>query len=153
MKKERILSNVANGKIIKLTDVPDDVFSRKILGDGFAVIPTSGNIYSPADGTVTDVTETLHAYCITTDDGLELLVHIGVDTVELKGEFFSALVKKGDKIRRGEGIAYADIDGISDKGYNPTTMVVITNTEKMSSYDIREAEAQSAGTPALTYKL
>lgn len=153
IKKERILSNVANGKIIKLEDVPDEVFSQKILGDGFAVIPTSGNIFSPADGTVTDVPDSLHAYCITTDDGLEVLVHIGIDTVELKGEFFTALVKAGDKIRRGEGIAYADIDGIAEKGYNPTAMVVITNTEKMSEYKVREAEAQSAGTPALTYKL
>ena len=153
IKKEKILSNVANGRIVELTKVPDDVFSKKILGDGFAVIPTSGNIFSPADGTITDVTDTLHAYCITTNDGLEILIHIGIDTVELKGEFFTPLVKTGDKIRRGEGIAYADIDGIREKGYNTATMVVITNTEKLREYTILEAKSQAAGTPALTYKI
>ena len=153
MKKERILSNVANGRIISLTKVPDEVFSKKILGDGFAVIPTNGNIYSPSDGTVTDVTDSLHAYCITTDDGLEILVHIGIDTVELKGECFTPLVKQGDKIKRGEALAYADIEGIHEKGYNSTTMVVITNTEKLSEYKIHEVQSEAAGTPALTYKL
>lgn len=153
MKKERILSSVANGRIVNLTKVPDEVFSKKILGDGFAVIPTNGNIFSPADGTITDVTESLHAYCLTSDDGLEILVHIGIDTVELKGSFFTPLVKKGDKVRRGEALAYADIDGIRDKGYNPATMVVITNTEKLSEYKINEAQTESAGAPALIYKL
>lgn len=153
MKKEKILSSIANGRIITLSKVPDEVFSKKILGDGFAVIPTNGNIYSPADGTVTDVTESLHAYCITTDDGLEILVHIGIDTVELKGEFFTPLVKQGDKIHRGEALAYADIEGIREKGYNPATMVVITNTEKFKEYRVHEAQSESAGTPALTYKL
>lgn len=153
MKKEKILSSVAGGRIVTLAKVPDEVFSQKLLGDGFAVIPTNGNIYSPADGTITDVTDTLHAYCITTSDGLEILVHIGIDTVELKGECFTALVKQGDPIRRGEAIAYADIDGIREKGYNPATMVVVTNTHKMKEYRVVESNSQSAGAPALTYKL
>ena len=153
MKKERILSNVANGRIIAISKVPDEVFSKKILGDGFAVVPIGGDVYSPSDGTVTDITESLHAYCITTDDGLEILIHIGIDTVELKGECFTPLVKKGDKLKRGEAIAYADIEGIKEKGYNPTIMVVITNTEKLSEYKVHEVQSESAGTPALTYKL
>jgi len=152
-KKERILSNVAKGRIVTLEKVPDEVFSKKILGDGFAVIPTNGNIYSPTDGTITDVTDTLHAYCITSDDGLELLIHIGIDTVELKGECFTPLVKQGDKIHRGEAIAYADIEGLQEKGYNPATMVVVTNSEKLREYKIHEACSESPGTPALTYKL
>ena len=152
-KKERILSSVADGRVIRLEKVPDEVFSKKLLGDGFAVIPVNGDISSPADGTITDVTDTLHAYCITTDDGLEILVHIGIDTVELKGECFTALVKQGDKIRRGDTLAYADIDGLAEKGYNTATVVVVTNTEKMKEYKIHESKNQSAGSPALTYKI
>lgn len=153
MKKERILSSVADGRIVSLEKVPDEVFSKKLLGDGFAVIPTGGNVFSPADGTVTDVSDTLHAYCITTNDGLEILVHIGIDTVELKGECFTALVKQGDEIRRGQALAYADMDGIREKGYNIATMVVVTNTGKMKEFKIHEVKSQSAGTPALTYKI
>lgn len=153
LKKEKNLSSVANGRIIGLSKVPDQVFSQKILGDGFAVVPTNGNFFSPIDGTITDVTETLHAYCITSRDGLEILVHIGIDTVELKGEFFTSLVKKGDPIHRGEAIALADIDAIKEKGYNTTTMVVITNTEKLKEFRVLEAPSAKAGSPALAYKL
>lgn len=152
LKKEKSLSSVANGRIIGLDKVPDQVFSQKILGDGFAVIPTSGNFFSPTDGVITDVTETLHAYCITGGDGLEILVHIGIDTVELKGEFFTSLVKKGDTIHRGDAIAHADLDAIKDKGYNTATMVVITNTEKLREFRVLEAPSAKAGSPALVYK-
>ena len=133
LKKEKNLSSVANGRIIGLSKVPDQVFSQKILGDGFAVVPTNGNF--------------------TSRDGLEILVHIGIDTVELKGEFFTSLVKKGDPIHRGEAIALADIDAIKEKGYNTTTMVVITNTEKLKEFRVLEAPSAKAGSPALAYKL
>ena len=152
-KKERILSSVANGRITGLSKVPDQVFSQKILGDGFAVIPTGGDFYSPADGIVTDVTDTLHAYCITTDDGLEILIHIGLDTVELKGQFFTPLVKKGDKITRGDAIAHADLDGIKSKGYNTATVVIVTNTDRLSQFSINETPTAKAGSPAMTYKI
>ena len=153
LKKERILSSVANGRIAGLSKVPDRVFSQKILGDGFAVIPTSGDFFSPSDGVVTDVADTLHAYCITTNDGLEILVHIGIDTVELKGEFFTPLVKKGDKITRGDALAHADLDGIKSKGYNTATVVVVTNTDRMSRFTINETPSAKAGSPAMTYKI
>ena len=153
LKKEKILSSVADGEIITLSKVPDQVFSQKILGDGFAVIPSNGDFFSPADGTVSDVTDTLHAYCITTDDGLEILVHIGIDTVELKGEFFTPLVKVGDKILRGKAIAHADLDGIKAKGYNTSTVVVITNTETLREFSVKETPDAKAGSPALIYKV
>ena len=80
LKKERSLLSIANGSIIDITLVPDEVFSKKFLGDGFAVLPMSGNFSSPCDGTVTDVTKTLHAYCITSSDGLEILVEVDVNS-------------------------------------------------------------------------
>ena len=82
-KKEKVFNSVTKGDIIDISAVEDEVFSKKLLGEGFAVIPESNDFFSPASGTVSDVAETLHAYCITTDDGLEVLVHIGLDTVEL----------------------------------------------------------------------
>ena len=152
-KKEKTIASVVDGDIISITNVPDQVFSQKILGDGFAVIPTSGNIVSPVCGTVSDVSDTLHAYCITSDDGLEILVHIGIDTVELKGNGFTAFVKKGDRLEKGSPIAKADLDTISSSGYNTTVMVVITNTNTMKSFNISEGSNQKAGSDALSYKL
>ncbi len=152
-KKEKTLTSVANGKIIDIVKVPDQVFSQKFLGDGFAVIPVSGEFFSPASGIITDVTETLHAYCITTDDGLEILVHIGIDTVELKGKGFKPLVKKGDHISQGDAIASANLELIKEKGYNTTTIVAITNHEKMRKFKILEVASAKAGSPALIYKI
>ncbi len=152
LKKEKRLAAVANGRVIGLNKVPDLVFSQKILGDGFGVIPTDGHFFSPADGVVTDVTDTLHAYCITTDDGLELLVHIGLDTVELKGLGFTPLIKKGDKLSTGDAIAHADLDLIKEKGYSTVCVVVVTNTEKLREMRVIEAQSTKAGSPAMIYK-
>lgn len=151
-KKEKHLASVANGEVIELSKVPDQVFSQKILGEGFAVIPSDGNFFSPASGTVTDVTSTLHAYCITTEDGLEILVHIGLDTVELKGKGFSPLVKTGDRIEKGSALAHADLNQLKEAGYNTATMVVVTNSEKLKSINVLEAASVKAGDKALIYK-
>ncbi len=152
-KKEKQLLSVANGRVHQLGKVPDQVFSQKILGDGFAVLPTTGEIFSPANGRISDITDTLHAYCITTDDGLEILVHIGIDTVELKGQGFTPLVKTGDKISAGESLAKVDLDLLKSAGYNPTTVVVITNTDKLRELNVKEVPAAKAGSMAATYKL
>lgn len=152
LKKEKYLTTVADGGIINITSVPDRVFSQKILGDGFAVIPENGNFSSPTDGTITEVAETRHAYCITSDDGLEILVHIGIDTVELKGRCFTPLVKPGDRIKRGNPIARANLKEIEDCGYNTTTMVVITNIGKLKSFKVCEAPSVRMGEKAFIYK-
>ncbi len=151
-KKEKTLTAVANGRVINITKIPDKVFSQKILGDGFGIIPSSGDFFSPANGTVTDVTDTLHAFCITTDDGLEILVHIGIDTVELKGAGFTPLVKSGDRLTAGDALAHADLDFIKEKGYSTATAVVITNPEKLKSFRVLESPSAKAGRPAMTYK-
>ncbi len=152
-KKDRCLAAVANGSILDISLVPDQVFSQKILGDGFAVIPADGNFVSPVSGTVVDVTETRHAYCITSDDGLEVLVHIGIDTVELRGKGFEALVKKDDKIKMGDPIARVDLKLIEAEGYNTTSMVVITNTDKLHNLRVTEKPSAGAGEKVALYKI
>lgn len=152
-KKEKSLNSPVSGKIISIDKVPDSVFSQKILGDGFAVIPSNGNILSPANGTISQVSETLHAYCIDSSDGLEILVHIGIDTVNLKGEGFSPLVKTGDKINRGEPLASVSLETLKNHGYNTTVVTVITNTEKLKAHRLIENPDAPAGIPAFIYKI
>ena len=99
-----------SGKIIPITEVPDSVFSEKVLGDGIAIIPSDGKIYSPINGVVSSVAETLHAYGFTSDDGLDVLVHFGLETVNLKGEGFKSYVKDGDRVSVGDLVAEVDIE-------------------------------------------
>ena len=94
--KGSILHSPCNGKVVPITEVPDPTFAEKILGDGFAVIPAEGKVYAPADGEITMVFDTLHAVTMTTTQGIEVLIHIGLDTVNLKGEPFTAHVKAGE---------------------------------------------------------
>lgn len=99
-RKGNCIGSPCKGRAVALTEVPDPTFSEKILGDGFAVIPSEGKIYAPADGEVTVVFDTLHAITMTTDQGAELLIHIGLDTVTLKGAPFTAHVAAGDHVKR-----------------------------------------------------
>ncbi|MBQ2932291.1 MAG: PTS glucose transporter subunit IIA [Clostridia bacterium] len=153
LKKEHYLASIASGNIMDITLVPDEVFSKKILGAGFAVMPTDGNFFSPATGTVSEVSKTLHAYCITSDDGLEILVHIGLDTVKLGGKFFTPKVKTGDRIQKGAPLVIADINGIKESGYNPISMVVVTNSDKLSSCNPVETTSTKPGDKAFIYKI
>ncbi len=114
-----------NGTVIPLEKVPDPVFSDKVLGDGCAVIPADGKIYSPADGEISSVAETKHAYGISSDDGLEILIHFGLDTVSMKGSGFISHVSVGDKVKKGQLIAEADIDFLKSNNINITTPVLV----------------------------
>ena len=109
------------GETVALEQVPDAVFSEKVLGDGLGLIPTDGKVYSPVDGEVASVAETLHAYGFSSDDGLEVLVHVGLDTVALKGEGFTSHVKVGDRVRVGDLVAEVDLDLLKSKGINTVT--------------------------------
>ncbi|WMJ23988.1 PTS glucose transporter subunit IIA [Paludicola sp. MB14-C6] len=154
-KKENEASEIfatQNGTAIALTDVPDEVFSEKMLGDGIAIIPTSNEVVSPVNGTIIDVTETLHAYCIATDDGLEILIHIGVDTVELKGEGFESFVKANDKVKVGDKLATVDLDFIKSKGYQTHTPIIITNMQDIKEMKTNLVQTQQAKTVVMTYK-
>ncbi len=127
--KGNVIGSPCNGKAVPITEVPDPTFSEKMLGDGFAVIPSEGKIYAPADGEVSMVFDTLHAITMTTDQGVELLIHIGLDTVTLKGEPFTALVAAGDHVKKGDLLMDADLEKIKAAGLNTITPVLICNTD------------------------
>ncbi len=114
-----------NGTVAALDSVPDPVFSEKVLGDGCAVLPTDGKIYSPVDGEISSIAETNHAYGFSADDGLEILVHFGLETVALKGEGFKPLVAVGDKVKKGDLVAEVDIALLKEKGINLITPVLV----------------------------
>lgn len=102
--KAHVLGAPAKGKAVSLKEVSDPTFSEGILGDGVAVIPSEGKIYAPADGTIGMVFDTLHAISLTTDFGAEVLIHVGLDTVQLKGEGFEGHVKAGDTVKKGKNV-------------------------------------------------
>ncbi|WP_367369333.1 sucrose-specific PTS transporter subunit IIBC [Pediococcus ethanolidurans] len=118
------------GKSESLHNVKDQVFSAEIMGKGAAIIPTEDEIVSPVTGTVTVAYPTMHAYGIKSDEGAEILIHLGIDTVNLKGEYFTSKVKQGDKIKKGEMLGTFDIKALKEKGYDSTVMIVVTNTNK-----------------------
>lgn len=118
-----------HGRKIPLEEVPDDVFSEKMLGEGFAVDPSEGNIYAPVDGTVSAVFDTKHALAFVSEKGTEVLVHIGIDTVQLKGKYYHIGVEAGQKVAVGELVGTFELEEIKKAGYSPITPVIISNTE------------------------
>ncbi|KRL05787.1 N-acetylglucosamine-specific PTS transporter subunit IIBC [Liquorilactobacillus oeni] len=127
--------NVAEGNYLRIEEVADKTFASKVLGDGYAVEPTSGQIFSPADGKVSAVFPTKHAVGITTELGLELLVHIGINTVELKGRPFEVVVSKGQEVKHGDLLVKADLAKIKAAGKKATTMVIATNMDRVAHID------------------
>lgn len=117
------------GIIKDITEVPDDTFAQKILGDGVAIIPEEGKVYAPADGTVENIMDSKHGIIFRTNQGVELLIHIGLETVNLKGKYFTAHVENGAKVKAGELLVEFDLNSIKNDGYNTITPVVVTNTD------------------------
>lgn len=132
-----LLSPLA-GDAVPIEQVPDATFADKILGGGIALIPESGVLLAPADGIISSVPDTFHAVMMTTDFGAELLMHIGIDTVELKGQHYRALVSDGERVRTGQPLIEFDRPAIEDAGYAVITPVVITNSDE---FRIRQAYA------------
>lgn len=126
MESIQIVSPV-EGKVVDIEDVQDEVFSEKLLGDGIAVIPSSNKIVSPIDGEVTMVYPTLHAVGIKdTNTGVELLIHIGIDTAELNGKYYKCFIKKGQIVKQDQEIMHCDFDQIK-KRYDPTAVIIVTH--------------------------
>ena len=130
------VETVADGEVIAISDVKDPVFSQKMMGDGFAVEPENGNIYSPVAGTVTSIFPTKHALGLLTDNGLEVLVHIGLDTVSLEGKPFEVHVAEGQKVAAGDLLVTADLEAIKAAGRETSTVVVFTNAQAIKSVTI-----------------
>ncbi|MEB3365628.1 PTS glucose transporter subunit IIA [Lactobacillus sp. R2/2] len=132
-KRSFTVTAACDGRLMPITDVKDEVFSQKMLGDGYAIKPTDGKIYSPVAGTVTTVFPTKHAIGITTDNNLEILVHLGIDTVELKGEPFEVAVKQGDTVKQDDYLASMNTELITAENYDDMVIVVYTNMDVIKS--------------------
>ena len=138
--------SVADGEVIALEQVKDPVFSQKMMGDGFAVEPENGNIVSPVSGTVSSVFPTKHALGIVTEAGLEVLVHIGLDTVSLEGKPFTVHVAEGQKVAAGDLLVTADLDAIRAAGRETSTIVVFTNGDVIKSVELEQTGSHAAKT-------
>lgn len=141
------------GKAVPLSEVPDEAFAQKMLGDGVAILPSEGTVVSPMDGEIVTVLDSLHAYGIKTKDGLDLLVHIGINTVELKGEGFKCFVKEGDKVKAGDKLAEVDLALLKEKDYPAYTPILITNMDAVKSVEPVLGETKAGETTILTYQL
>lgn len=148
--QEHTISSPLNGKVVPLSEVDDEVFSNEIMGKGVAVIPTEGKVYSPVDGTVASIFNTKHAIGIVTDDGAEILIHIGIDTVKLGGEHFKTYIKAGDKVKLGDLLVEFDYEEIKAKGYDLVTPIIITNTNEFLDVLATEEEFIKVGEKILT---
>ena len=137
------------GKVVSLQDVNDEAFSKKILGDGFAVIPDDGVVFSPCGGRVEKVFDTKHAVNIVSDDGCEVLIHIGIDTVKLGGKYFEVHVKDGDSIKKGDRLITFDIQKIKAEGYDITTPMVVCNSDDYEMIEIISNDRVTAGEKAI----
>lgn len=135
--KSFVLNSYANGRIIPVGDIDDEVFSKGMLGAGTAIEPSDGHIYSPCCGKVTHIFETKHAINIISDFGGELLIHIGIDTVKLNGEFFDVKVREGDRVNSGDLLCEFDMDGIKSAGYQIITPLVVCNSDEYKRIETR----------------
>jgi len=127
--KEFEVLSPMSGRAIRLETVQDEAFAEKMLGDGAAVVPENGMIFSPVSGVVADITDTKHAFCITTHDGVDILLHVGINTVNLKGEGFCVLVKSGDTVAAGDKLAEVNLDLLTKHGMPFDTPVLLTEPE------------------------
>ncbi|MBG9981487.1 PTS glucose transporter subunit IIA [Aerococcaceae bacterium DSM 111020] len=130
---EEVLLSPIKGQYVKLEDVPDPAFSSGALGSGIGINPEEGTVFAPASGTITTVFPTGHAVGLKTDSGVEVLIHIGLDTVNLKGEGFTTLVEQGATVKAGDKLVHFDIDTINQAGYPIITPVIVTNTDSFAS--------------------
>lgn len=141
-----IIQSPLNGEVIELATVPDPVFSQKMMGEGIGFIPTNGEIYSPINGAVTQVFPTKHAIGLITDNGIEMLLHLGLETVELNGEGFDIKVESGDKVKAHDRIGSFDLNFIEEKGKEIITVLVFPNLQdKNKQFNLIKTGEVTAG--------
>ena len=121
------LKAVEDGRTIPMDEVNDQTFAQELLGPGIAIVPSNGTVVSPINGTIATVMDTKHAVCIQGEDGLELIVHAGLDTVELNGKYYQTYKEIGDQVKAGDVLLEFDLEEITKAGYDVTTPIVITN--------------------------
>ena len=142
-----------SGKVVALADIPDKVFASGALGHGVGLISTDGRVLSPVEGTVVTAMASGHAYGIKSDQGVEVLVHIGIDTVQLNGRGFTPAVERGQRVRPGDLLAEVDLTVINEAGYDPTTIVVVTNSAQLTSVETAATGTVEQGRPVLAVQI
>ena len=152
-KRNQTMLAICDGRCAPLSEMPDEAFASGMLGQGLTVFPTGGRFVSPVSGRIESIAESRHAYTVLSEDGLELLIHIGVDTVEMKGEGFTPLVKAGQTVRAGDPIADADLRKISDRGFPTATALLITNPEKIEITDQRSGMVKGGHDTLISYRI
>lgn len=130
------LYNPTNGNVIPISEVADPVFSQKMMGDGFGVDPTDGEVYSPVDAKILSVFPTKHALGLKLDNGVDLLIHIGIDTVELEGKPFTVLVEEGDRVTPETLLVKVDLEALKEAGKKDTVIIAFTNMEVVEDYSL-----------------
>lgn len=151
-KKEKMMLFPIDGKLVPLSEVPDEAFSSGMLGIGFAVIPTAGTVYAPMEGQIESVTDARHAYTILGEDGTELLVHIGIDTVTLGGTGFLPMVCEGDRVKAGDVLARVELDVLREASLPLHTVVLITNPETVQDLQLSEGKGLGGKSEAARYR-
>ncbi|MBW7571583.1 PTS sugar transporter subunit IIA [Caproiciproducens faecalis] len=149
--KKRTILAQQTGKVILLAEVPDPVFANKILGDGIAIQPTANEVYSPVSGTIAQIAHTLHAIGIESDDGIEVLVHLGIDTVKLNGEGFTCHVEVGQHVAAGEKVMDMDIQAITEKGYSTISPCIITNLDTVKSFECKQGNVSGGKSVVMNF--
>ena len=140
------------GKVLAQADIPDETFAQGILGPGCGIEPTGKTVYAPFDGTVEQVASTLHAVGLTSEDGIEILIHVGMDTVEMQGKGFKALVKVGDKVKAGTPLLKVDLEAIRAAGHPTATALIVTNSDDLPEISVVANGDAAAGTPVFKFK-
>ncbi len=148
-----VIASPFQGSIVSLSEIKDEAFATGALGKGVAIIPSEGKLYAPASGVVSVLFPTKHAIGITADSGAEILVHIGMDTVQLGGKFFDAHVKQGDRVEKGQLLIEFDLDSIQNAGFDITTPVVVTDVRGYNLVAATEEKQVKWGEPLLTLNI
>ena len=133
-----VIGSPTAGKLVSIKEVSDPTFSDEVLGKGAAIIPEDGKFYAPADGTISTIFPTGHAAAITSSDGVEILIHIGLDTVKLEGKHFTIHAAEGQEVKKGDLLLEADLDQIKAEGYDIITPVIICNSDEFSAVEMME---------------
>lgn len=141
-KKEVSIAAPMTGEVIEIAKVPDEVFAEKMVGDGLAIIPSEGTVVAPCNGEIMQVFPTNHAIGLLTKEGVEILIHVGLDTVNLKGNGFKAYVTQGDKVKRGDKLLEFDIDYISQNAKSTISPIVITNMQIVDKFSINKGAVE-----------
>ncbi|MBC8061509.1 MAG: PTS glucose transporter subunit IIA [Clostridiaceae bacterium] len=143
-----------SGRVLTLSSVPDEVFATKLAGDGVAIEPSEDIFVAPADGELVLIFKTNHAFCIRLENGIEILVHIGIDTVNLNGEFFERLAVEGTRVKAGDPIVKVNRDKVLEKGYSLISPILITNMEIVKEINCFDGKVVKARKDAIiSYKI